>query len=361
MLYSVTIVPDHMRGLRTRHGKLVRWLEPGRHLRWFPATAVDALLDIRTGYAAHSPELARIVPPEAATELDVPYRHVAVLRIDGLPTVGLRPGRYLLWQVRNKVEAELYDAGPLHTSIPEDLWRFVPPGVLQEVVVTPHERVVVYVDGELSEVLGAGRYGLNVDGRSVTLVRVDLRIQELQITGQDVMTADKVTLRINVLVQFRIVDPSKSLSTVVNLRDALYAAAQLSARHLIAGMPLDALLESRNGAAKQMLDEVAPKAAEIGAEVVSVDLKDVILPGEMKTILNQVIEAEKRAAANVILRREETAATRSLANTAKLLEQNPVLLRLKELESLERLAEKVGTVNVVASPDKLLGSLHLPG
>ena len=76
---------------------------------------------------------------------------------------------------------------------------------------------------------------------------------------------------------------------------------------------------------------------------------------------NQVIEAEKRAAANVVLRREETAATRSLANTARLLEQNPVLLRLKELESLERLAEKVGSITVVASSDKLLGSLRLPG
>ena len=96
--------------------------------------------------------------------------------------------------------------------------------------------------------------------------------------------------------------------------------------------------------------EIGPRIAGWGAEVTSVDLKDLILPGEMKTILNQVIEAEKRAAANVILRREETAATRSLANTAKLLEQNPVLVRLKELESLERLAEKVGSVTVFTAP-----------
>ena len=69
-------------------------------------------------------------------------------------------------------------------------------------------------------------------------------------------------------------------------------------------------------------------------------------PGEMKTILNQVIEAEKRSQANMIQRREETAATRSLLNTAKLMENNPVLLRLKELEASERIAEKVGSITV---------------
>jgi regulator of protease activity HflC (stomatin/prohibitin superfamily) len=361
-LYTVTLVPDRTRGLRTRNGKLVRWLEPGRHVLWFPrAGTADTLFDVDAPFAPYTPELAAVAPEGAATDLDVPYRKIAVLSVDGRPSIGLPSGRYLLWQVRHRVTADLYDTEPLHTSVPEALWRLVPAGVLQEVVVLPHERVVVYVDGELLEVLGAGRYGLNVDGRTVTLVRVDLREQEVQIAGQDVMSADKVTLRINVVVRYRVTDPAKALTVVTNVRDALYAAAQLSARRLIASTPLDALLESRNGAAEQMLSEVAPRAPEMGAEVLSVDLKDLILPGEMKTILNQVIEAEKRAAANVILRREETAATRSLANTAKLLEQNPVLLRLKELESLERLAEKVGSVTVVASPEKMLGALRLQG
>lgn len=362
MLYRITIVPDAFRGLRTRNGKLVRWLEPGRHVLWFPDSGTaDTLLDLGPGYAVRTPELAAVVPEGAAKELDVPHRHVAILRVDGLPTTALTSGRYLLWQARARVEAELFDIEPLHTSVPEDLWPFVPAGVMQQVVVRPHERVVVYVDGKIHEVLGEGSYGLNTVGRTVEAVRIELREQELQIAGQDVMTSDKVTLRINAIVRYRVTDPVLSLSSVANVRDALYAAVQLSTRHLIAGASLDALLESRNGTAVQMLAEVAPRAVGMGIEVLSVDLKDVILPGEMKTILNQVIEAEKRAAANVILRREETAATRSLANTAKLLEQNPVLLRLKELESMERLAEKVGSVTVVASPDQLVGTLRLPG
>jgi regulator of protease activity HflC (stomatin/prohibitin superfamily) len=110
-----------------------------------------------------------------------------------------------------------------------------------------------------------------------------------------------------------------------------------------------------------MRAELAERAATWGAAILDMDLKDIVLPGEMKTILNQVIEAEKRAAANVILRREETAATRSLMNTAKLLEQSPTLLRLKELEAWKEIAEKVDQLTLVATPAELCSRLSLPG
>lgn len=361
-MWTITTLTDEQRAIRFRHGRIVRWLEPGRHLLWFPnAGTFDRVLDISAGYTPWTPELAAVLPQGVATVLDVPFRRLAVLKIDQLPVRVLLPGKYLLWQCRRRVEAEVFDLEPLRTPIPEAFWNLVPAQLMQQVVVLPHERVVPFLDGQQLELLGPGRYGLNQEGRTLTLVRVDLREQELQIVGQDVMSADKVSLRINVIVRFRIVDPALTLSSVTNLKDAMYAEAQLAARRLVAATTLEALLEGRNGAATQMLAEIAPRIAGWGAEVTSVDLKDLILPGEMKTILNQVIEAEKRAAANVILRREETAATRSLANTAKLLEQNPVLVRLKELESLERLAEKVGSITVVASPDRLLGTLRLPG
>ena len=80
--------------------------------------------------------------------------------------------------------------------------------------------------------------------------------------------------------------------------------------------------------------------------VLSVGVKDIVLPGDMKALLNRVIEAQKQADANVILRREESAATRTLANAAKVMEANPVLLRLEELEALERIAAHVGEVKL---------------
>ena len=88
------------------------------------------------------------------------------------------------------------------------------------------------------------------------------------------------------------------------------------------------------------------RLGETGIEVTELGVKDVILPGEIRELVNKVVEAERVAKANLIRRQEETAATRSLLNTAKLMEENPLLLRLKELESLERLVEKVGRIDL---------------
>src|SRR5258706_7863681 len=104
---------------------------------------------------------------------------------------------------------------------------------------------------------------------------------------------------------------------------------------------------------RYLRDDAIPKAHRFGVRVERVGIKDVVLPGEMKTLLNRVIEAEKEAAANVILRREETAATRSLANTAKVMAENPVLLRLKELESMKEIASSIKEVRVVVGADGL--------
>jgi regulator of protease activity HflC (stomatin/prohibitin superfamily) len=102
---------------------------------------------------------------------------------------------------------------------------------------------------------------------------------------------------------------------------------------------------------------VRGEMSALGVEVGAIALKDIILPGEMREIMNQVVSAEKQAQANVIRRREETAATRSLLNTAKLLEDNPILVRLKELETLEKLVEKVDRLTVTNGFEGLLDNL----
>jgi regulator of protease activity HflC (stomatin/prohibitin superfamily) len=120
---------------------------------------------------------------------------------------------------------------------------------------------------------------------------------------------------------------------------------------------LDALLEDKGAIDKAVADYIRAKTTEYGIEVDSVGVKDIILPGEIKTILSKVVEAEKAAQANVIRRREETAATRSMLNTAKVMEDNPVALRLKELEVLERIAEKIEHINVNGGLDSILTEL----
>ena len=173
------------------------------------------------------------------------------------------------------------------------------------------------------------------------------------------MTADKVSLRINIIVRFQVTDPVRATEGTQSVREALYSEAQMTARRHVAGVTVDDLLEKRQAARAAMLSELSDRGEALGVSIAGIDLKDVILPGEMKAIFNQVIAAQKRAAANVITRREETAATRSLANTARMLENNPTLLKLKELEVLKDMASQVGELTVVATPDQLLQRMGL--
>jgi len=117
---------------------------------------------------------------------------------------------------------------------------------------------------------------------------------------------------------------------------------------------LDGLLADKEALNGELFRDVAKQMSDYGIKVVSVGVKDIILPGEMKEILNHVVATEKAAQANVIRRREETAATRSLLNTAKLMDENPTLMRLKEIEALEKVVEKVDKINVYDGLNGLL-------
>jgi regulator of protease activity HflC (stomatin/prohibitin superfamily) len=152
------------------------------------------------------------------------------------------------------------------------------------------------------------------------------------------MTADKVTLRLNALVSYRIVDARLALASVDNATQALYRETQLSLRALVGTRELDVFLADKDGLAKELENGLRGRMAAMGIEIVQIGIRDIILPGEMKDLLNKVTEAKKAAEANLIARREETAAMRSQANTAKLLQDNPTLMRLRELEVLEKVA-----------------------
>ena len=132
---------------------------------------------------------------------------------------------------------------------------------------------------------------------------------------------------------------------------ALYREAQLTLRASVGGRTLDALLSDKDAVGQEVREILSRRASEFGVTVRGVGLRDVILPGEMKSILNQVIEAQKQAEANLIRRREETAAARSQANTAKVLADNPVLARMKELEALQEILKGSKTTFILGQGD----------
>ena len=177
---------------------------------------------------------------------------------------------------------------------------------------------------------------------------MDLREAMLDVAGQDIMTADKVTLRMNAVVTYRVVDARQAVSAVG--RRAAGAVPRGAAGAAGRGRrPRARHVPDRQGRAwPSELAEHGPSRvpSALGLEMISVGIRDIILPGEMKDLMNKVTEAKKAAEANLIVRREETAAMRSQANTAKLLADNPTLMRLRELEVLEKVAA-TSKLNVV--------------
>ena len=210
---------------------------------------------------------------------------------------------------------------------------------------------VWFRDGSFVETLPAGRYAFWKNIAEVKVVPVDTREMILDVAGQEIMTADKVTLRLTAMAKMKVIDPAAALLSVDDYAGQVYADVQLALRAAVGGLELEALLGQKGLLGETVRAAVAERARGYGVDVLDVGVRDLILPGEMKAILNQVMEARKKAEAALILRREEVAATRSLANTAEMLARNPTLLHLKELEALERIAGHGGSI--VIAPEKL--------
>jgi len=350
------IVTENERAIVTENGIATMWLKPGKHRVSQLFKEVSVTRYELSKPCVWTPELGRLAPENEAQTLVVEDHQIALVYQDGRAYQVLGTGKYVLWQVREKFTADLVDVTDVVIRAPAAFALLMPVRCVEQVV-APYERALVYVDGTLHAVLEEGRYFLANRHRTVRCELVELREKEFTIAGQELLTRDKVTLRLNLIVKYKITDPVKSVQEVENLWAALYSEAQVLARRFVASFTVEELIERRNEAVGEMAQSLQVRAAEWGVEVMRVDVKDVILPGEMKTILNRVIEAQKQAEANNILRREETAATRSLANTAKLMEQNPTLLRLKELETLKEVSQNVEHFTFVAGQGLQSGNI----
>ena len=174
-------------------------------------------------------------------------------------------------------------------------------------------------------------------------------MQQLEINGQEILTKDKAALRINGQTQYKVVDVEKALLQNKEYDKQLYVAFQLALREYVSTMGFDELLEKKETIAPFVLERVKSEAEKLGVAVAGFGIRDIILPGDVKEIMNQVLVAEKKAQANIIMRREETASTRSMLNTAKMMEENATLWKLKEMEYMEKIADKINTISVAGN------------
>ena len=292
------------------------------------------------------PELAA----EHLTELCAPEDMVLVVLRDGrIADVVLPEGRRVFWTDAGPWTVErhaLTETLELPGKLAQRLTRVGLTGAFKTVEVAEGHVGMLTVDGVLVKDLKPGTHAFWTVGRAVAVKQVDLRMRTHEVTGQEILTKDRVTVRVNLMAGFRVVDARLAVTKVKDFEEALHRALQLAFRRTLGAMTLDRLLAEKVTVDAKAAEVVRAEMADLGLEVGEIALKDVILPGEMREILNRVVAAEKEAEANVIRRREETNATRSLLNTAKVMAENPVMLRLKELEALEVVAGKVERLTV---------------
>jgi regulator of protease activity HflC (stomatin/prohibitin superfamily) len=359
-------VKDGERALLTRNGRFEQVLGPGRHRLFDPANeiAVELTPVVRAEITADRYAVLRAAQPQLAAQLfeavETGAEEVAIVSLDGRPAHLLGPWQArVFWKVVTRVDVERINVASdpkvaaRHLAMVE---RARNPYV-SETVVENHEVGLLYVEGRLVERLAPGRHAYWTVGRKVEVKRLDLRPQAVEITAQEMLTKDRIALRVTLTAFRRIVDPERVASTVVDVDAWLYRLVQFAIREAVASRTLDEVLSAKSVLDAELRAYVRDRLAETGIEVTELGVKDVILPGEIRELVNKVVEAERTAKANLIRRQEETAATRSLLNTAKLMEDNPLLLRLKELESLERLVEKVGRIDLHAGEGQGLDAL----
>lgn len=256
-----------------------------------------------------------------------------------------------------------------------------------EVIIRSTHRGLRYEDGRLSTVLEPGRYKLpkaswwQRRAPVVEVVQVDMREREITIKGQEILTADKVALRVSVITQFRVTDPVAALESVADYENRLYSDVQLAARRSLATMQLADILTNRNQLSEDILSDVTDAAAGYGVAISRADVKDLVFPGNLQEIMNRVLATERLSEAALVesrtkaeqgriesaarveaeelearARREAellTAQTdaeamrirvdadvdslRRRADAASAYTQHPALLRLEELEALSAL------------------------
>ena len=363
MIRKEYVVAENQRGLLTQDGRVIRILEPGRHAFWDLRGRLNVETFIAKGlFVSPWAEILEKRHPELADRIFTVVRpaegQAAVVWFDGRAAYVVRPGQTIyVWKVLNEVEVTAYDVIERPRLDKAELIAFEKADAaltgskapIAIVSVDSGQAGLVFFDGQLVETLGPGRYGYWQIGRTVTSKGLDTRPLPLEVTAQEILTKDRVSLRVTLTAFVQVSDVEKAALATPDYVSHVYKLVQFAVREAVGGRTLDELLNDRETVDDQIVAHVRANLGDIGVIVTELGIKDVILPGEMRELINRVVEAEKVAQANLIRRREETAATRSLLNTAKLMEDNPTLLRLKELEALERVTEKIGRIDVHAS------------
>lgn len=350
IIHMKVIINENQRGFLFKNGTFKKMMLPGKQIvfpmlgeTYFTATInrLVTIKDVDINVLLKDQNFAKSV-----TKIEVPDLHFAIHFEDGRVIEALKPGTYYFWNVFHEHTFELVDITQPKVNLAKEKLAVIPIGLYRKVLVSEGEVGLLFFDEEFQEQLVAGTYYFWNNAVKVTCQLVDLRSQQLDVNSQEILTADKVTLRLNFVCTYKICDAVSISNTLKDYETQIYVTTQLALREYVGRLKFDELLEQKDNIAAIVLEKLKEKQDSLFIEFTDAGLKDIILPGEIRDIMNTVLIAEKNAQANVISRREEVASTRSLLNTAKLMEENTTLYKLKELEYLEKICDKVGNISV---------------
>jgi hypothetical protein len=337
-------------GLVFRNGVYRRMLKEGNYWLWLSETVwvYDITKPFNPAFELNI-LLRDAQLLEALHVVEVKDHGIALQYENGLLKQVLTAGRYAYWKGIVQYEFVHVDTSKIEITEKIDRATLLSKGVIPYVrmySVESYEKALLFIDGKYDRVLESGVYYWWKNNIAIHIGKVDTRLQQAELNGQEILTRDKAALRINAWAQYRVIDIEKALLRNKEYDRQLYVTFQLALREYIGGMGFDELLEKKEAIVPYILQKVGGQAAALGVEVASFGIRDIVLPGDVKEIMNQVLIAEKKAQANIIMRREETASARSLLNTAKLMEDNPMLFKLKEMEYVEKIAEKINNISL---------------
>ena len=369
--FKRVVIADFERALLWKNQQLTRVLNPGVYKFFDPLNRVSISKHDITEPELNSARADYLAKTKGALLesyfdiVEIGDTEVGLVYKDGKLSNVLAPGaRKLYWLGLTEVKVEKLDISERYQVPDTVLKRVTRPreaGLVEAfqtalyVVEVPDTAVgLLSVNGKFEKLLTPGVYGYWTFNRRVSVDVIDMRLQTMEVSGQEILSRDKVSLRANLSATYQVTDAAKLRAQIAKPDEYLYRELQFGLRQVIGTRSLEEILSDKSDLDGAISAYIKSKVGDYGLKVTGVGVKDIILPGDMKSILNQVVEADKAAQANVIKRREETSATRSLLNTAKLMDEHPTLMRLKELEALEKVTDKIDRLTVFGGLDGVL-------
>lgn len=343
-------VPQATIALVFKNGHYHSFLTEGNHFLWGNFNVV--LQDMTVAF--HPPVSVSILEQDQELMrflkvVEIADQELGILYEDGRFKRAIPTGKYAFW--KGYVDYSVEVMSLKSTTIPEGFNEYL----LSRVELAPFVRTfqiasnqvgLQFRNGTFDKELAPGKYSYWSTEEVITVQVVDMRKQTLEINGQEILTKDKAAVRMNFSTIYQVIHPTLAFVENKDMTSQLYTAGQMALREFVGTLTLDELLESKASVTEYVLKALKSKAEQLGVAIKDAGIRDIILPGEVKEIMAKVMIAHKTAQANSITRREETAATRSLLNTAKLMEDNEMLFKLKEMEYVEKIADKINSISL---------------